>query len=230
MLIGKILKKIKIFLFQFLLKINIIPISKDEIPFTDKFSLDIFLGGYDSEPINLKVPTKYTGKIEVILKLGVNIIYIIPEEGGHFIYSYFTIISNNYYPLNSPNININHKLIQKESGEQVELLLFNRVINNLKLKEALFLLNTKNHIIYNHFDNFRENFIKSNKKNYSELTKDFEGPFKQLINSVDWKNIKENKDFPISIPTKNTYNGEPYISYNRNFDRKDAIGGSNERF
>ena len=210
------------FINYLILKINIIPISKDEVPFLDKFSLDIFIGGYGSESMNLNGTKSYRDQISTILKLGIHIIYIIHEGGGHFIYSYFTIISNNYYLLNSPHIKINNKLIQKESGEQVELLLFGRVISTLHLKEVLFLLNTKNHIINKNFDEFRVNFIKSNEKNYDELIEDFEGPFIKLIKSVDWTIIEDNKEFPISIASKNNTSGQPYILINRN--RDDVMG------
>ena len=203
-------------------KINIIPISKDEVPFLDKFSLDIFIGGYGCEPMNLYGTKSYGDQISTILKLGIHIVYIIHEGGGNFIYSYFTIISNNYYHLNSPHITINNKLIQRESGEQVELLLFGRVISALHLKEALFLLNIKNHIINNNFDEFRVSFIKSNEKNYNELIEDFEGPFIDLIKSIDWTQIEDNSEFPIAIITKNNINEQPYILKNRN--RDDVLG------
>ena len=203
-------------------KINIIPISKDEVPFLDEFSLDIFIGGYGCEPMNLNGTKSYSYQISTILKLGIHIIYIIHEGGGHFIYSYFSIISNNYYHLNSPHIKINNKLIQNESGEQVELLLFERVISNLHLKEVLFLLNIKNHIINKNFDEFRANFIKSNEKKYDELIEDFEGPFIKLIKSVDWTTIEDNKEYPISIASKNNICGQPYILINRN--RDDVMG------
>ena len=177
--------------------------------------------------MNLDESELYKDQIEVILKLGIHIIYIVHEGGGHFIYSYFTIISNNYYPLYSPKIKINDKLIQNESGEQVELLLFGRVIKNLYLKEILFLLNTKNHETYKHFDEFRENFIKSKEKEYSELTSDFEGPFQELINEVDWTQIKDKKDFPIFISSKKKESVQPYIMFHRN--RNDALGKYEEK-
>ena len=203
-------------------KINIIPISKDQVPFLDKFSLDIFIGGYGCETMNLYGTKSYGDQISTILKLGIHIVYIIHEGGGHFIYSYFTIISNNYYQLNSPQITINNKLIQRESGEQVELLLFGRVISALHLKEALFLLNIKNHVNNNNFDEFRVNFIKSNEKTYDELINDFEGPFIDLIKSIDWSKIEDNKEFPIAIVSKNNMNEQPYILKNRN--RDDVLG------
>ena len=46
-------------------KINIIPIFKEEVPFMDKFSLDIFLGGYDSESMNLNGSKEYRDKIDL---------------------------------------------------------------------------------------------------------------------------------------------------------------------
>jgi len=83
-------------------------------------------------------------------------------------------------------------------------------------------LNTKNHIINKNFDEFRVNFIKSNEKNYDELIEDFEGPFIKLIKSVDWTIIEDNKEFPISIASKNNTSGQPYILINRN--RDDVMG------
>ena len=207
---------------QFLFsKINFIPISTYQIPFLDKLSLDIFLGGYDNYFINNN-NSNYKKKIKYILKIGCNIIYIIHEGGGHFIYSYFTIISNNYYEFGSPEIKINKKWIKSESGEQVELLLFGRVTYNIKLKEILFILNSKNYEIYNNFDEFRNNFILSNNKEYEDLTKDFKGPFSRLINEIKWNEIEDNRDFPISISTKNKNDQQPSITIHRS--QNDTLG------
>ena len=207
---------------QFLLsKINFIPISTYQIPFLDKLSLDIFLGGYDNYLINNN-NSNYKTKIKHILKIGCNIIYIIHEGGGHFIYSYFTIISNNYYEFGSPKIQINKKWIKNESGEQVELLLFGRVTSIVKLKEILFILNSKNYEIYNNFDEFRNNFILSNNKEYEDLTKEFKGPFSRLINEIKWNEIEDNRDFPISISTKNKNDQQPSITIHRS--QNDTLG------
>ena len=207
---------------QFLFsKINFIPISTYQIPFLDKLSLDIFLGGYDDYSI-YNNNSNYKTKIKHILKIGCNIIYIIHEGGGHFIYSYFTIISNNYYEFGSPKIQINKKWIKNESGEQVELLLFGRVTYNIKLKEILFILNSKNYEIYNNFDEFRNNFILSNNKEYEDLTKEFKGPFSRLINEIKWNEIEDNRDFPISISTKNKNDQQPSITIHRS--QNDTLG------
>ena len=184
-------------------KINIILIPIQQVPFLDKFSLDIFLGEYASQTMNLIGAKSFKEEIEIILKLGNQVIYLIHEGGGHFIYSYFSLKSNNYFHFNSPNIKINNKTIQKESGEQLELLLFKRVVRNLELKECLFLLNTNNHTIYDHLDSFRENFVKSKEKKYSELTENFNGPFSELVKGINWKKIKDDKNNPISISFKN---------------------------
>ena len=200
------------FIDYLLSKINIIPASKETIPFLDKFSLDIYLGGYDTEDLNYYYcDISFRKNISILLKLGKNVVFIIHEGGGNFIYSYFTLISNNYYNLSSPKIKINNRWIQNELGEQVELLLFNRVIFNLTLKEALFLLNTKNHNTYNNFDEFRENFLMSNEKEYNDVVSDFEGPFTNLITKIDWKEIKDIPDFPISISCKKAMNEQPFI-------------------
>lgn len=208
-------------------KINIIPIPIDEVPFLDKFSLDIFLGEYASQTMNLIGAKSFKEEIEIILKLGNQVIYLIHEGGGHFIYSYFTLISNNYYHLKSPNIKINNKTIQKESGEQLELLLFKRVVRNLELKECLFLLNTNNHTIHDHFDRFRKGFVESTKKTYKELTENFNGPFSELVKGINWKKIKDDKNNPISISFKNRKYGQPSIGLYRR--KNDAIGGYEEK-
>ena len=83
-------------------------------------------------------------------------------------------------------------------------------------------MNNKNHIINKNFDEFRDNFVKSNEKNYNELIKDFEGPFIGLIKSIDWTQIEDNSEFPIAIVTKNNINEQPYILKNRN--RDDVLG------
>ena len=97
----------------------------------------------------------------------------------------------------------------------------------MELKECLFLLNTNNHIIYNNFDIFRENFMKSKEKNYSELTENFEGPFSGLINGIIWEKIKDDKNCPIFISCKRREFGQPYIILNRR--KNDAIGRYEER-
>jgi len=208
-------------------KINIIPIPTQQVPFLDKFSLDIFLGEYAFQTMNLTGAKVFQEEIEIILKLGNQVIYLIHEGGGHFIYSYFTLISNNYYHLKSPNIKINNKTIQKESGEQLELLLFKRVVRNLELKECLFLLNTNNHTIHNHFDRFREGFVESKKKTYKELTENFNGPFSELVKGINWEKIKDDKNNPISISFKNRKYGQPSIGLYRR--KNDAIGGYEEK-
>jgi hypothetical protein len=139
-------------------KINIIPMPIYDLPLIDKLSLDIFLGGYGSYNMYLEGARGFKHQIELILKLGNQVLYLI-HLGAHFIYSYFSIISKNYYDLKCPYITINNKLIQNETGDQVELLLFNKVISNFELKECLFLLNTNNHTIYNHFDGFHISLI-----------------------------------------------------------------------
>ena len=111
---------------------------------------------------------------------------------------------------------------KSESGEQVGLLLFGRVTEIIKLKEILFILNTNNYEIYNNFDEFRKNFILSNKKEYEELTKDFQGPFSRLINEIKWNEIEDNGDFPVSISTKNKNDEQPSIIIPRS--QNDTLG------
>ena len=76
--------------------------------------------------------------------------------------------------------------------------------------------------MYNNFDEFRNNFILSNNKEYEELTKDFQGPFSRLINEIKWNEIEDNKDFPISISTKNKNDEQPSIRIYRS--RNDTLG------
>ena len=206
-------------------KINIIPMPIYDLPLIDKFSLDIFLGGYGSYNMYLEGARGFKGKIELILKLGNQVLYLI-HLGAHFIYSYFSIISKNYYDLKCPYITINDKLIQNETGDQVELLLFNKVITNFELKECLFLLNTNNHTIYNHFDSFRGDFMKSKQKKYSALTENFKGPFSELINEINWERIEDDKYYPIYISSKIRGNG-PFIIFHRR--KNDAIGRYEEK-
>ena len=65
-------------------KINIIPISIYDVPFIDKFSLEIFLCGYDSLNINLRGANGYENKISLIMKLGNNIVNIIHEGLNYY--------------------------------------------------------------------------------------------------------------------------------------------------
>lgn len=180
--------------------------SRDKVPFFYKFNLDLFfLGWYQNQIIIYRDNYCYLEIIEIIaiiLKLGCHVVYILHEGGGHFIISYFTIISNNFYNLYSPPIKINNKWIKNESDEQIEYLLFGRVVESFKLKESLFLLNSNNHRIYNNYDNFGINFINSNNKTYQDLVQNFEVPFSDLIKSVDWNEIKDINDSPILISKK----------------------------
>ena len=98
----------------------------------------------------------------------------------------------------------------------------------MELKECLFLLNTNNHTIYDHFDSFRENFVKSKEKKYSELTENFNGPFSELVKGINWKKIKDDKNSPISISFKNREYGQPSIAIYRR--KNDAIGRYEEKY
>ena len=54
----------------------------------------------------------------------------------------------------------------KESGEDIEIKIFGRVISDLTLKEALFILNYHNYVIYD-YDSFRIKIMKCNEQKIS---------------------------------------------------------------
>ena len=72
----------------------------------------------------------------------------------------------------------------KESGEKLEIKMFERVINKLTVHEALYILNLSNY--YQNIEDFRKNFNNCNKKDINEL---FDDSLEQFLLSL---NIKKN--------------------------------------
>ena len=86
----------------------------------------------------------------------------------------------------------------------------------------MFILNINNHEIYDNFDDFRANFIKSNEKEYKELVSNFKSPFNSIVNEINWSEIEDNRDFLVSISSKNSKNDVANIALNRRDD--DVLG------
>ena len=107
---------------------------------TDKFTNTSFIFIMDKEIINL--PNQQIDLISEILKTAI-IIEIIFHEINHKIYSLYFCFSNNSIPFETPR---KKEMLDKgESEYYIEILLFGRVIENLNLVEALYLLNENNY-------------------------------------------------------------------------------------
>ena len=61
----------------------------------------------------------------------------------------------------------NDKFRGKESGESIEIILFGKKLNNLTVKESLYVLNIDNYSL--NLENFRNNFQKYEDKAIKEL-------------------------------------------------------------
>ena len=132
---------------------------------------------------------KYNDNISFILENGV-IVAIIFHEFGHSINAVISFIENRLKLNETPR---KKYLKIMEGGYYLELLLFGRVIKNLTLGEALYILNTKNY--QKSLDDFRNGFMKLS---YKDMI--IEGQFSNL-NFGDEKTIEKLKDI-ISIKTK----------------------------
>ena len=155
--------------------------------FHDCFSLTTFIFTMKKEISSNFV--KYNDNISFILENGV-IVAIIFHEFGHSINAVISFIENRLKLNETPR---KKYLKIMEGGYYLELLLFGRVIKNLTLGEALYILNTKNY--QKSLDDFRNGFMKLS---YKDMI--IEGQFSNL-NFGDEKTIEKLKDI-ISIKTK----------------------------
>ena len=65
------------------------------------------------------------------------------HEISHNMYNIYYYHSNGIISLKTPRKNVNGELI-RESGKEIEVLLFGKFLNKINLKEVLYLLNEKN--------------------------------------------------------------------------------------
>ena len=156
-----------------------------------------FAGLIDKDALKIYEYANYENLIEIydknlsnedvlkVIFLAFNLIVNFHEILGHFniryqIFSYGEEKKNVY---NSPKVNKDLSSDyakgrgDKESGEDIEIKLFGRVISDLTLKEALFILNPSNYI-QNDCNSFRQKFMKCNDE-------------KLVIDEVFWDHLNE---------------------------------------
>ena len=156
-----------------------------------------FAGLIDKDAMKIYEYANYDNLIEIydknlsnedvlkVIFLAFNLIVNFHEILGHFniryqIFSYGEEKKNVY---NSPKVNKDlssdyaKRRGDKESGEDIEIKLFGRVISDLTLKEALFILNPSNYI-QNDCNSFRQKFMKCNDE-------------KLVIDEVFWDHLNE---------------------------------------
>ena len=136
--------------------LNFVPFySSKSNGITDKFTSDsyIFL-----KPKNLSVDGVSSDKLSELLEKILYISGIIKtnfHELNHNFYNMFYYHENGNIPLKTPR---NEGLAIREGGRAMELLLFGKIIHNLNIKQALYILNENN---YNkNVYQFKEDFEK----------------------------------------------------------------------
>ena len=173
--------------------------STGDIAITNKFTMKSYLNSFNYKIISIQ---SLTEEEKTVLKYGLSIFGSI-HEVGHNITNNLYYMSNCSNQIETPR---NENLKEREGGEYMELIFFGKVMNELNIKQAFYLLNENNY-----------------KKNCFEFQKGFEelqiddlinenGIFRVEMNqakSTLKKNIEFNKIF---IKAKNslTIKG-PYI-------------------
>ena len=106
----------------------------------------------------------------------------------------------------------------KESGENIEIKLYSKVIDSLTLKEALFILNPKNYQV--DYEKFKEKFKECNKEKIN-IDQEFSDILQKF--NIDSKNIPDDENNKYSIATfikkftgynSYTIKGKHHIGYN----------------
>ena len=137
----------KTFVYEYLNEyLNFIPLkSMTSNAFTDKLTCEIyiflqkkiFFVGNDlfkikKDDIELIKSSLY---ISALIKTNI-------QETNHNFYNYFYYSSNGTIPFKTPR---KKELNIRESGRHIELLLFNRIVNQINLGEAMYILNENNY-------------------------------------------------------------------------------------
>ena len=109
------------------------------------------------------------------------------HEINHEFYNILFFHSNGTYP---PEIHRKKFIEERESGKNLETLLFGRVIRSLNLAEALYLLNENNY--QKHLNDFRDGFTRLDKDyNIDDLKMDKNCIFYEFNKIINIKNFKE---------------------------------------
>ena len=140
---------------------------------TEKFSMETYIflnkGLIASNNLN-DTEKKLSSDEELINKALINgaIVEINYHELNHNFHNYFCCLENGNEPIKTPR---KIEIEEREGGNNMERIMFGRVLNELNLRQALYILNEKNYD--KPLNQFREDFIKL-KDNYSECQGVFE--------------------------------------------------------
>ena len=146
--------------------------DSDFAAMTNRETMKIYVYGNYGNLINIYDKNISNEDILKVVFLAFNIIVNLHEILGYFnigyqIYSFGQDEKENYdSPIISKDLSSDYAQKRggnKESGENIEINLFGRVISDLTVKEALFILNPSNYI-QNNFNSFKSTFMKCNEK------------------------------------------------------------------
>ena len=135
---------------------NYIPFkSSTSNAITDKFSLESY---YFLKLKNIYLNEEVTNNfvlIELVKKIlyHSSIIKTNTHEINHEFYNMLFLHSNGYYPVETPR---KKRIDERESGKNLEMLLFNRRLRKITLEESMYLLNERNYD--KNLDDFRSGF------------------------------------------------------------------------
>jgi hypothetical protein len=170
---------------------------------TEKFSMETFIflnpklisSNLNDSESDLSIDEKLINKV---LANGA-IVAVNDHEINHNFHNYYYFSKNGNESLKTPRkIDLN----EREGGNNMEKILFGRVLNNLTLKQSLYILNERN---YNKsLEQFRQDFLDLEEKNYKS-----DGIFKEYSNMKF--NVKELSDYMV-INFKSNKNKFGYIS------------------
>ena len=132
--------------------------SETTYAITIKFTMEtiIFLNDYSIQPIFNEKNSKITKEQQLAQKALINgsIVIIYYHELNHNFHNYFYFSQNGYESLKTPR---KKEEMQREGGYNMERILFGKIVNELTLGQAFYVLNEKN---YSKLVNeFRNEFI-----------------------------------------------------------------------
>ena len=190
-----------------------------------------FAGQTDRESLKIYEYSNYDNLIDTydknlsnedVLKvvfLAFNLVVNFHELLGHFNIGYqsYNYSEENKEKYDSPKVkkelssDFAKKRNGQESGENIEINLLGRVINELTLKEALFLLNPKNYRD-NDYSSFREKFMKCNDSGI-DIDEHFHGILLNIfkINPENLKNAENRKYSLNDLIKKSPNDNQKYI-------------------
>ena len=185
-------------------KIRYISYKTSFFGITNNNTLRIYEYGIYSEKIENK-------SITLLIYYGGHIIVNIHEIGGYINAKLHNFYCNNTDLQNSPKISdkeqhlfSNYAILREhESGESVEIKFFGKIVNDLTIREALYILNIDNY--QKSLEDFKNDFNECNKKNIEELLNNDNLSkilFQLDIDKNEVKNNINNESYPISNVSK----------------------------